>query len=117
MNLWFELPECLSLTRNLNTTAMKRDRSGELRAVGIVFLVIPLTTVLARCYVRIYIVKKFAVDDWLAVVTMVFLAVYALLFIASASTGIGGHGATLTIGRKIVSMKMYGSPCQQLTKY
>jgi hypothetical protein len=96
---------------------MKRDRSGELRAIGIAFLVVPLITVLARCYVRIYIIKKFAVDDWLAVVTMVFLAAYASLIIASASTGIGKHGATLTIDQKIVSMKMYGPPRPQVAEY
>lgn len=86
---------------------MQRDRSEEVRAIGIAFLLVPLITVLARCYVRIYMIKNFAIDDWLAVVTMVFMAAYAALIIASASTGVGRHEALLTVNQKIVSMKMY----------
>ena len=85
---------------------MKHDRSEEVHAIGIVFLVVPLITVLARCYVRICMIKNFAVDDWLAVVTMVFLAAYAGLIIGGASTGVGKHEAELTLNQKIVSMKM-----------
>jgi len=85
---------------------MKDDRSAEVRAIGIVFLVIPLLSVLARCYVRICMIKNFAVDDWLAVVCMVFTAAYAGLIIGGASTGVGRHEADLTVNQKIVSMKM-----------
>lgn len=85
---------------------MKQDRSEEVRAIGIAFLVVPLITVLARCYVRIFMIKNFAVDDWLAVVTMVFMGAYASLIIAAASTGVGRHEAELTVDQKIVSMKM-----------
>jgi hypothetical protein len=86
---------------------MNHDRTQEIRAIGIAFLIVPLITVLARCYVRIYMIKNFATDDWLAVATMVFLAAYASLIIAGASTGVGRHEAVLTIDQKIVSMKMY----------
>lgn len=86
---------------------MKRDRSEEVRAIGIVFLVLPLIAVLARCWVRIRIIKNFAMDDWLAVVTMVFMTAYASLIIAGASTGVGRHESELTVNQKIVSMKMY----------
>lgn len=85
---------------------MKDDRSGDVRAVGIVFLVLPLLSVLARCYVRIFMIKNFAVDDWLAVTTMVFMTAYAALIIAGAGTGVGRHQADLTLEQKIISMKM-----------
>jgi hypothetical protein len=89
---------------------LKPDRSDMVRAVGIVFLVLPLASVLARCYVRIFMIKNFAMDDWLAVVTMVFMTAYASLIIAGAGTGVGRHEAELTMNQKIVSMKMYVSP-------
>ena len=86
---------------------MKHDRSEEVRAVGIVFLVLPMVACLARCYVRVFMIRNFASDDWLAVVAQVFMTAYAGIIIASASTGVGRHLADLTLDERIVSMKMY----------
>src|SRR5262245_45628282 len=43
---------------------MARERASELRAVTIFLLCLTWPIVLARCYVRVHIVKAFRADDW-----------------------------------------------------
>lgn len=47
------------------------NRGPELAAVVIALLVLAITTVGLRCYVRRVLLKVFFAEDWLAVVTLV----------------------------------------------
>ena len=44
-----------------------------MRAVILVLIVLSWPAVLLRCYVRIFMVKKFGVDDWLMIPALVSL--------------------------------------------
>ena len=50
---------------------MADDRGPEIRAIVIFLCVLCVITVALRCYTRKFIVKRFAVEDWLAVVALV----------------------------------------------
>jgi len=47
------------------------DRGPQLEAVVGFFLALSWITVALRCWVRIKLVKAFAIDDWLCLVTLV----------------------------------------------
>lgn len=47
------------------------DRAPELLGVNYFFAILAFLTVLLRCYVRIFIVKKFSFDDLVMVIAMV----------------------------------------------
>jgi hypothetical protein len=47
------------------------DRGPELAAVASVFLGLSSLTVCLRCYVRLFVLKLFRLEDWLAVWTLV----------------------------------------------
>jgi hypothetical protein len=48
------------------------DRSLEVLAVGVVFIILAWVTVGLRVYVRAFMLRTFALDDWLIVLTLVF---------------------------------------------
>jgi hypothetical protein len=50
---------------------MADDRSLVVKAVPAVFLSIACLTVILRCYVRLFVVKAFGVDDGAMVLSMV----------------------------------------------
>lgn len=47
------------------------DRGPDMFDVTISLLVASMVTILMRCYVRIYILKSFRIEDWMALATMV----------------------------------------------
>lgn len=47
------------------------DRSPEMFNVTLSLLVAATVTVALRCYVRIFMLKTFRIEDWLALVTLV----------------------------------------------
>jgi hypothetical protein len=47
------------------------DRSGEFTAVLGFFIAICTVLVVLRCYCKVFLVKKFAADDYLSVITLV----------------------------------------------
>jgi len=54
---------------------MAIDNRGPLiAAVGILFLVLTWVAVSLRCYVRIFMIKSFGLDDWLSVAALVRLS-------------------------------------------
>ncbi|KIW05016.1 uncharacterized protein PV09_04172 [Verruconis gallopava] len=83
------------------------NRGPQVRAVAITFLVLPWIAVVARCYVRIQMIKSFAADDWLAVVTLLLLTVYASLILAGVSWGVGKHVFELTVHQQVTAMKIW----------
>jgi hypothetical protein len=50
---------------------MGETRGPQFQAVLIGFFVLCTITIAARCYTRIIIVKRFAVEDWLAAIAYV----------------------------------------------
>jgi hypothetical protein len=51
---------------------MAIDNRGTLiAAVGILFLVLTWVAVSLRCYVRIFMIKSFGLDDWLSAAALV----------------------------------------------
>jgi len=55
------------------------DRSQQVLAVGLIFIILAWITVGLRVYVRAYMLRTFALDDWLIVVTLVRLVISPFL--------------------------------------
>jgi len=55
------------------------DRSQQVLAVALVFVILAWITVGLRVYVRAFMLRTFALDDWLIVVTLVWLIMGILL--------------------------------------
>ncbi|KAL6703831.1 hypothetical protein ACN47E_009050 [Coniothyrium glycines] len=72
------------------------DRSGQVLAIAITFLVLTWITVLLRCYVRIVMVKGFGIDDWTMIVTLLFFTGYLISQIGGALHGTGVRRSLLT---------------------
>lgn len=83
------------------------NRSLELEVVLIVFLTLSWITVTLRCYVRIYIVKSFAIDDYFILVTLFTFTIFCGLALASVYWGTGQHMADLPIRNQWNAMKMW----------
>ena len=58
-------------TEHTQTATMAESRGTEMKGLLAFLLVLCVTTVTLRCYTRKYIVKLFAVEDWLAVGSLV----------------------------------------------
>jgi hypothetical protein len=56
---------------NAHTAIMLDDRGPELQAIFISLLILCILTVALRCYTMKFIVKRFEIEDWLAVATLV----------------------------------------------
>ena len=82
------------------------DRGPQVRAVAITFLILPAVATLMRCWVRIKMIKSFALDDWLSVFTLFWLIIYGSLIIAGVEWGVGQHVSHLSTHQKVVAMKM-----------
>lgn len=50
---------------------MSDSRGPQLQAVLIFLLILCIVTVSLRCYTKYFIIKRFAIEDWLAVVALV----------------------------------------------
>lgn len=56
----------------LGVTAMAIENRGpELQVILSILLVIAVVVVALRCYIRIWLVKSFGIDDWFMVVALV----------------------------------------------
>ena len=47
------------------------DRGPQVEATAITFLTLAWITVCLRCYVKLYMIQMFRINDWLAVLTLV----------------------------------------------
>jgi len=83
------------------------DRSLQLEVPLIVFLLLSWLTVSLRCYVRIYMIKSFSIDDYFILASLLTFTVYCSLAIASIHWGTGKHMADLTIHQQWNAMKMW----------
>jgi hypothetical protein len=52
-------------------TVTLADRGPSIVAVDAVFLALSSISVLLRCYCRLYVIRKFAIDDWFALLSWV----------------------------------------------
>jgi hypothetical protein len=80
------------------------DRGTEMLGVVILFLVLSWLTVLARCYVRIFMIKAFAVDDWLILITLGLFSVYGGLVVDGVYWGCGRHMKDLPVHNRVNAM-------------
>ncbi|KDN66415.1 hypothetical protein CSUB01_09853 [Colletotrichum sublineola] len=60
------------------------NRSPPLVAAGLTLVIAAFIVTVLRCYVRIFLVKNFGIDDWFMLVATVFF----ILFVSSALTGV-----------------------------
>ncbi|KAI1821778.1 hypothetical protein F4861DRAFT_441475 [Xylaria intraflava] len=83
------------------------DRGPELAAVTGAFLGLAAISVLLRCYVRLFMLKIFRPEDWLAVWTLASFTSYAVFIILTIKYGGGKH--TIDVPRenipKVVQMR------------
>ncbi|KAF1985766.1 hypothetical protein K402DRAFT_100134 [Aulographum hederae CBS 113979] len=86
---------------------MEGDRGYQLDAVLITLLVLTFVTVALRCWVRIKIVKAFAIDDWLTLATLLSFTVYCGIVFWGTSRGYGRHMYYLSADEKRDSAKSF----------
>ncbi|CAJ2512379.1 Uu.00g053940.m01.CDS01 [Anthostomella pinea] len=67
------------------------DRGPLLDAINIAFLVISVTIVGLRCYVRVFMVKRFGLDDWAMLLATTFFVSYCVCSISGVHYGTGRH--------------------------
>lgn len=82
------------------------NRGPEVETVIISFLVLSWVTVLARCWVRIRMIKAFAWDDWLTVLTLQIFTIYCSFVLVGAHWGCGRHMHDLTVKQRVKSMRV-----------
>jgi len=80
------------------------SRGPELQAVIISFLILSWVTVLARCWVRIKMIKAFALDDWFTVLTLLLFTIYTGVVFVGVYWGCGRHMRDLTTYQRINAM-------------
>jgi hypothetical protein len=83
------------------------DRGPQLAATIILFLCLSWVTVILRCYVRIRMIKCFAFDDYLTLITLFFFTIYGGLAISGVHWGSGRHLADLTVREQWNAMEIW----------
>jgi hypothetical protein len=73
------------------------NRGPQLEASVILFLTLAWITVIVRCYVRIFMIKCFAIDDYLILVTLAFFTVFGGIAYDAVRWGIGRHNVDVSI--------------------
>ncbi|TID16389.1 Kinesin heavy chain [Venturia nashicola] len=72
------------------------DRSIQVFSVALVFILLAWITVGLRVYVRGFMLRAFALDDWLIVLTLGFYSAYATCVFGGVAYGTGKHTYDLT---------------------
>jgi hypothetical protein len=80
------------------------NRGSELLAVVILFLVLSWLSVLARCWVRIKMIKAFALDDWLLLGSLLLFNIYSVLVFVGVYWGCGKHMSDLSVESRVNAM-------------
>ncbi|KAI8634540.1 hypothetical protein F5Y19DRAFT_408963 [Xylariaceae sp. FL1651] len=86
------------------------DRGTELAAVTAVFLGLASVAVFLRCYVRLFVLKLFRVEDWLAISTLASSVAYTVFVLMSIEYGAGKHTNAVPIENipKVLEMRWAG---------
>ncbi|KAK1779797.1 hypothetical protein QBC45DRAFT_373944 [Copromyces sp. CBS 386.78] len=66
-------------------------RAPQILGVAGFFLALSTTAILLRCYCRVFVVKKFGVDDWSALIAWLFFVFYISFCITACYHGSGQH--------------------------
>lgn len=67
------------------------NRGPEMAIISIVVTVLTVIAVSLRCYTMVAILKRFMVEDWLAVVTCLFQVAFCTFVLLGVSHGLGAH--------------------------
>ncbi|PVH86272.1 hypothetical protein DL98DRAFT_407841, partial [Cadophora sp. DSE1049] len=70
---------------------MAANRAPEVYSVAAVFLALTWLTALLRCYVRGVVAKKFGLEDWLAMLSLILFTVTAVFALQGISNSMGMH--------------------------
>lgn len=77
-----------SLTTMKQSTAespsLLRAQTNSLLGVSITFLILVWITVPLRCYTRVYLLRAFAIDDWLIVLSSLLFSAFAVMCIVTS---------------------------------
>lgn len=86
------------------------NRGPELRAVAITITIMATAATAMRCYVRVWMVKAFGIDDWFMLIALVWTSV-ALVRIPLTHPGCFPHQHYyLSSGYQLRHRKAYGRP-------
>ncbi|CAN8103523.1 unnamed protein product [Discula destructiva] len=81
------------------------SRGPQMEAVIIAFLVTCVITVSLRCYTMIFILKRFAVEDYLAVLALGLYVTFAALALVSIRYGLGSHLEAVALQDRPIAFK------------
>ncbi|KAL4918326.1 hypothetical protein BDW62DRAFT_210589 [Aspergillus aurantiobrunneus] len=81
------------------------DRSVELRAVSICFLLLVCMTTILRCYVRGWVLNAFGWDDGLMILSFALFIIFSTCMIAGSFNALGRRHADLTVHQIVLTMK------------
>lgn len=82
------------------------NRGPEVRIVILSFLIASWVTVLARCWVRVKMIKAFAWDDWLTVLTLLLFTIYSSFVLVGVNEGCGRHVHDLAVKQRVNAMRV-----------
>ncbi|CAK7238656.1 MAG: hypothetical protein STHCBS139747_000074 [Sporothrix thermara] len=77
------------------------DRGPQFAAILISFLVLSIVSVMLRCYSMGIILRRFYIEDWLAVITICFYCVYTATGLLSAHYGVGQHVVDVPVEHRV----------------
>ncbi|KAH6645813.1 hypothetical protein BKA67DRAFT_86689 [Truncatella angustata] len=83
------------------------NRGPQLLSVDIVFMTLAIITTLLRCYVRLFMVKSWGIDDWFMVLASTAFSLFASFSMAGVHYGTGRHFADLTESDAASAMKCW----------
>ncbi|KIN03210.1 hypothetical protein OIDMADRAFT_119103 [Oidiodendron maius Zn] len=68
-----------------------QDRGPQVEAVAITFLILSWIAVCLRCYVKLYMIKLFKINDWLAVLSLASFTFFCTVVLTGEKRGTGRH--------------------------
>ncbi|CVK96091.1 related to integral membrane protein PTH11 [Fusarium proliferatum] len=87
------------------------NRGKKLVIINAVFFFVSFISLLLRCYVRLFIVRKFSVDDYFIIVGTSFFALSASFSTVSVKYGLGQHLEDVEISHIFMTVKYFWLCC------
>ncbi|KAI0480352.1 hypothetical protein GGR56DRAFT_268245 [Xylariaceae sp. FL0804] len=96
-------PSCVPVNRS--KAMARQDRGPELAVITAACLGFASLAVFLRCYVRLFVLKAFRTEDWLAVATLLCFASYATFVMLSIQYGAGKHTDAVSLPDVVQAIK------------
>lgn len=86
---------------------MVQNRAPQITAVSILFISLSWITTLLRCYVRVFVVKHFGADDYLALISLAAFSVFQMFVLWGVHYGSGQHIVNIPLQNVPMALKQW----------